>query len=123
LALIMLDLRNFRRVNNRFGHLRGDRVLREVAQTIVESVRAGDTVVRYGGDEFVVVLPETTLEEARLTAARIRRRIKERDYGIPLRLSAHTGVAAWSPDRDAGMEELLAEADSWLYRRPLRRRA
>ena len=117
LGLIMLDLKNFHEVNKRFGHLRGDRVLREVAEVIVGSVRASDTVIRYGSDEFVVVVPGATLEQARLTAARIRRRIKEHDFGLPINLSAHTGAACWTPDQDTKIEDLLAEADRWLYGR------
>jgi len=122
IALAMLDLRGFHEVNNRFGHLVGDRVLVQVAQLLAQGVRRSDTVVRYGGDEFILVLPTTPLEEARTVVTRIRRRLKEANFGVPLRLSVRTGVAIWTPEQDRGLEALLAEADAWMYHRPQPRR-
>lgn len=122
LALIMIDLRNFHQVNNRFGHPTGDRVLREVAETLARAVRASDTVIRYGGDEFVVIMPGASRREAETAAARLRRLLKERDYRIPFQIAARTGVAVWAPGDAHTVEELLSQADAWLYHHPLRHR-
>lgn len=121
LALLMVDLAGFHRVNNQFGHQVGDRVLREVARVLTEAVRPSDTVVRYGGDEFLIVMPGLDLEGARRAAARLCRRIEGHDFGIPLKLSARTGMAVWTPARDLSLQELLAQADGWLYRHPAHR--
>jgi len=115
IALAMLDLRGFHEVNNRFGHLVGDRVLKEVAELFSDTVRRSDTVIRYGGDEFLVVMPRTGYAEAKTVTARIRRRLKEKDFGLPLRLSVRTGIAVWTPEEERDIEELLAEADAWMY--------
>src|SRR5262249_26871028 len=71
LSLLLLDLDNFKAVNDQYGHLKGDEVLQTVAERLQSSVREGTTVCRYAGDEFVVVLPETTREEAAVVAARL----------------------------------------------------
>ena len=121
LALLMLDLTGFHWVNNRFGHQLGDRVLREVAEVLTESVRPSDTVVRYGGDEFLIVMPGLDREGAQRAAARLCQRIEQHDFGVPLKLSARSGVAVWTPERDLSLEGLLAQADGWLYRHPAHR--
>jgi diguanylate cyclase (GGDEF)-like protein len=71
-ALLMLDLDDFKRLNDEFGHLHGDDVLARVAQLLKENVRPGDEVARYGGEEFVIVMPNTTLSEATSIAERLR---------------------------------------------------
>lgn len=71
-ALLMLDLDNFKHLNDQFGHQHGDAVLEHTARLLRDSVRAGDVVARYGGEEFIIAMPEATLDDARLVAERIR---------------------------------------------------
>jgi len=78
-------------------------------------------VVRYGGDEFLILMPGLDREGARQAAARICQRIQQYDFGIPLQLSARSGVAVWTPERDPSLQELLAQADGWLYHHPTHR--
>ena len=75
LALLMLDLDHFKEINDRFGHQRGDKVLKRVASILVSCCRDTDYVARYGGDEFVVLMPETSSEDARRLAERVRSRV------------------------------------------------
>lgn len=121
LALIFLDLDEFKRYNDTYGHLRGDDVLRKVAQTLNETFRrGGDFVARYGGEEFAVVLPDVDARRAALYAERLRRRIWR--LAIPYgagpndRLTISGGVATIAPPLNASPEQLLHAADKALYR-------
>ncbi len=117
-AVMMIDVDNFRAVNNRFGHLRGDEILRDISRLLVEEVRASDRVIRYGGDEFLVFMPDTSEEEALQVAARLRdqmallpRRVGVGD--IPMGLSV--GIYAREPRDKRSLESILEEADRRLY--------
>ncbi len=77
LSLIMIDIDGFRQFNDRFGHLAGDYALHAVAQTLRDSVRPTDMLARFGGEEFMVILPDTDIEKAVLVAERIRRNVAE----------------------------------------------
>lgn len=115
LSLGFIDLDGFKRINDHHGHLRGNAVLREVSQVLRESVRSCDTVGRFGGDEFIVILPDTDERDATRLVARLRSRIAAASIpavGGPLTASA--GVAAWIPGATA--DELLARADEALLR-------
>ncbi|HTL70597.1 MAG TPA: GGDEF domain-containing protein [Candidatus Eisenbacteria bacterium] len=93
---IMLDVDNFKRINDRYGHLVGDYVLREIAYVINKSIRSVDIVGRYGGDEFVVILPETGYESAGEVAQRIRQAVREHGFFIckdkPVSVTASLGL-------------------------------
>ena len=120
LALLMLDIDRFKRINDVHGHATGDRAICLVAKTCVEAVREIDIVGRYGGEEFVLLLPGTGLEGAREVAERLRARIAalaielDEDGAPPLVLTASIGFAALGLDDT--LEHLLASADAALYR-------
>lgn len=119
LSLLMLDLDHFKRVNDRWGHEAGDRLLQRLARLLRTSVRTEDVVVRYGGEEFMMLLPDTELEEAVQLAERLRESFREQESchqppdAPPVTLSA--GVAA-RPDSGHTAEALLRAADAALYR-------
>jgi diguanylate cyclase (GGDEF)-like protein len=115
LAAIMIDLDDLKRINDRHGHPVGDLVLREVAQGIKSQVRKVDIPTRYGGDEFLVLLPEADVDEATRVANRIFSRIKEIPFEGELPVSASIGVAELSPD-DETPESFLHEVDRALYK-------
>ena len=118
LAVLFLDLDGFKSINDRFGHLSGSRTLYEVGVLIKEAVREGDVVSRYGGDEFVVVLPDTDSEGALAVAERIRASLKSHvfltDYGLEGRLSASFGVSLY-PDQGQSPQDLMQKADQAMY--------
>jgi len=119
LTLLVVDLDHFKAVNDRYGHLAGDEVLREMATLLQELVRSVDVVARYGGEEFVVVLPETTIDGGRAFADRLRERVEGQAFATGgrtrVRLTASVGVAAYpSPGVDS-VETLFARADAALY--------
>lgn len=115
-ALVLLDLDGFKQVNERFGHLEGDRLLAEIGGSLRKEVRAEDSVFRQGGDEFAVIVPEVNAEEAGEVAKRLRAGIVQRGFGSDeLRpLSAATGFAMFPPD-GRSVDELLAVADADLF--------
>jgi two-component system cell cycle response regulator len=116
-GLIMLDLDDFKEINDSFGHQQGDAVLRHVARALRETSREADSPARYGGDELVVVLPRTDLDGAFTIGERVRRAIEQLevprvDNEGSLRVTASVGVAA----SDSGDKEaLVADADRALY--------
>jgi len=107
-SVAMFDIDHFKRVNDEYGHLEGDRILRQFAQLIDELVRDTDVVARYGGEEFVVILPQTDLAGACTFAERLRRRIEQQ-----FSFTASGGVAS-ALDGDTP-ESLLARVDAALY--------
>jgi len=116
-AVMMLDLDNFKSVNDSYGHVTGDEALADVAAILKQSVRDVDYVARYGGEEFVVVLVETTLDAALDVAERIRAEMEIPRFGASNKLLSVTvslGVTH-SREDDAGPEEVLARADHALY--------
>jgi diguanylate cyclase (GGDEF)-like protein len=117
LALVILDLDFFKDINDDYGHLAGDGVLKKLSAIAADRVRASDTLARIGGEEFALILPDTTLEEARQLADTIRAsvegetfRIGDEDHGITL----SAGVATWEAGM-ADISDLLKAADRQLY--------
>lgn len=119
LSALMLDIDHFKQFNDRFGHEAGDHVLRAVVRCLLEHVRGGDVVARFGGEEFVVLLPFTTYEVALTLAERLRLSVEtlslpEPDFPAGCRVTASIGVATF-PEHGADGESLLASADKALY--------
>jgi diguanylate cyclase (GGDEF)-like protein len=120
MGLIMLDIDNFKEVNDKYGHLQGDMVLREVARVLRQSSREIDEPARYGGEEMAVALPQTDLEGAYQFAERVRRRIEALELPLPggegaLRVTASFGAASLGAIGDTHKDSLVAAADGALY--------
>jgi diguanylate cyclase (GGDEF)-like protein len=115
-ALVLLDLDGFKAVNERFGHLEGDRLLAEIGAALGDEVRAEDSVFRQGGDEFAVIVPEANAEEAEEVAARLRLRVARRGFGSDDErpVSAKTGFSMFPVD-GATVDDLLGFADMDLF--------
>ncbi len=117
-AALFLDLDDFKRVNDAHGHLAGSHVLMEMAAVILSSIRDTDAVARYGGDEFVIVLPDTHIELAGTVAQRIREKISQHHFtagrNLNLSLTASFGVAAF-PEHASSPQQLIACADTAMY--------
>jgi diguanylate cyclase (GGDEF)-like protein len=118
-SLIFLDLDHFKLVNDAHGHLMGSQLLRETADVLRRGVRDVDIVARYGGDEFIVILPETRLEDAAFVAERLRRAMCEHVFlageGVSAHLTASFGVASF-PETCSSEQELIRLADQAMYR-------
>ncbi|MDQ3260445.1 MAG: GGDEF domain-containing protein [Pseudomonadota bacterium] len=118
-SIVMLDIDHFKQMNDRFGHLAGDRILCTVAQVLLKLMRPTDLVARYGGEEFALCLPETPLKGALSIADRLRKAISntptpfEEGKLLPT-VSVSLGVAAMQPGQS--LDSLLSAADSALYR-------
>jgi diguanylate cyclase (GGDEF)-like protein len=118
-SLLMIDIDNFKQLNDTFGHHVGDQVLRDVTSILMKDMREVDTVARYGGEEFVIILPETTETGAMYVAQRLRRAVEQARFfaGSPDRvqhLTISIGIAVY--DTDAQFKRDLIEfSDAALY--------
>jgi diguanylate cyclase (GGDEF)-like protein len=118
LSLLFIDVDGFKRINDTFGHLVGSRALSELAQVFRKIVRETDVVGRYGGDEFVVILPETPLSGAMVIAERIRKQVEDYDFvaqNLNIRLTVSLGIAN-CPKHTLTAEGLIKKADAAMYR-------
>ncbi len=118
LSVLMLDIDHFKRINDTWGHLVGDRVLRQMAQVMKATLRETDLVGRIGGEEFVAILPETTLEGATDTSERVRKAIEAQPIATdegPVAYTASIGVTEFR-ESDPSLEEALKRADEALYK-------
>ncbi len=114
-SLLMIDVDYLKNVNDRYGHMAGDRVLHDMAAMLVGELRTIDTVARYGGEEFAVLLPETDAERAVAVGDRLRRRIEAvRHEGVPELVTVSIGTAT-CPDDAVSASDLLHKADLALY--------
>lgn len=116
-SLLLIDLDHFKEVNDQYGHRAGDVVLAETALLVTNGIRDCDSAFRYGGEEFAVLLPETTAKEAWNIAERLRKNIKENEVaadGHTVSVTICTGIAEYSPEL-ANHGELVARADQALY--------
>jgi len=120
LAFLIMDIDNFRDVNNNNGHDIGDEVLREFAGRIAENVRGIDLACRFGGEEFVVVMPDTDMEFASTVAERLRKSVEAAPFTISrspnkLNITVSIGIAGSDGQSDSA-DALLRRADKALYR-------
>jgi diguanylate cyclase (GGDEF)-like protein len=114
-ALVMLDLDDFKRLNDTRGHLVGDRALREVASVAQSQLRGVDLAARYGGEELAFLLPRTSLADAHAVAERIRAAIAGHDFD-GIHITASLGVAGWTESGVEDPDRLVERADAALYR-------
>ncbi len=122
LSLMMIDLDNLKRINDRLGHSAGDGALKIVAQQLQRVVRASDVCARVGGDEFAVAMPETDLDRAREVALRLRRAVDQAALSMraPEQVEVSVGIAAWRSGQD--WQAIYQAADSDLYEDKRRRK-
>lgn len=114
LTLIMLDIDSFKAINDRYGHVFGDEVLRMVARVLQESLRSSDVVARYGGDEFVLVLPRAKEDDAHKVMDRVSRNLRGAQVmGEPFPIRVSYGVCSW--DGQKTLSELFQEIDQRMY--------
>jgi two-component system, cell cycle response regulator len=119
-SAVLCDVDYFKLYNDHYGHLAGDEVLQKVAETIADHCRSGDTAYRYGGEEFLIILPEQSQESATATADRLRQAVE--DMRIPHEandppgiVTISAGVATLSAGANKSADDLLGEADAALY--------
>ncbi|MCK4384808.1 MAG: sensor domain-containing diguanylate cyclase [candidate division Zixibacteria bacterium] len=119
LSLLMIDIDWFKRCNDTYGHLFGNKVLKELAQRIKDSVRDVDVVSRYGGEEFAVILPQTNKKDAQMIGERIRHHVESTDFeveegGVMIKVTVSLGVATY-PEKGTTPEHLIEKVDQALY--------
>ena len=118
IACVMCDIDHFKKVNDTYGHAAGDEVLKQFAEILKAEAREIDRVGRYGGEEFLLLLPGTVLDSAVTFAERLRQRVDDHTFsfeGGTLKRTMSCGVASWPHPRVAGREEMLKAADDALY--------
>ena len=117
LSLIYFDLDFFKKINDRYGHPVGDKVLKQVADTIKEMIRAHDIFARVGGEEFAILLPRCSLDDAVQNAERIRKAVQSQQINIqngsPVQVTISAGVTAWSNNEQ--VTQFYKRADEKLY--------
>jgi len=117
---MLCDVDFFKAYNDTYGHLAGDEVLKRVADVISENLRGGDMAYRYGGEEFLIILPQQSAEPAVSTADRLRRAAEDlripHEKNPPGVVTISVGVAALSASEPRSADDLLKEADAALYR-------
>ncbi len=117
LALLLMDIDHFKKYNDTYGHLEGDKALVRIAQLIKSCLRKLDSAYRYGGEEFTVILPETSCEEAHTVAQRIKSALKAENFipkqGKEAQITISIGVTEYSPDEQ--LSEFIQRADKAMY--------
>ena len=114
-SLVLIDLDKFKAVNDNLGHLEGDLVLARVGRILEQKCRHSNVVARYGGDEFIVLMPETSLDQAKTLSERLRSALSSDPLLAQRKVTGSCGVACF-PAHGATIEELIREADQAMYR-------
>jgi diguanylate cyclase (GGDEF)-like protein len=119
LGVIMLDIDKFKRINDTYGHQIGDEVIISLANVILTHIRQSDTACRYGGEEFVILLPETDMNGVRNVAEKIRRAVEESKMelpdGVELKYTVSLGITEADFEKDRNVEKVIGRADEALY--------
>jgi len=118
LSIIMVDLDNFKNVNDEYGHVIGDIVLKKVAETLLAGLRSNDVVARYGGDEFIILLSGASNFHAEEVAERLRRITAAQCYDVEdcqVKLSCSVGIAHYDSAADLTLEGMIRQADTAMY--------
>ena len=119
LSILMVDIDHFKKINDDHGHPVGDVILRDVARLLKEAVRTVDSVGRYGGEEFIAILPHTSDEEAKRLGERLRKAIDDHGFRVgekKIKVTISIGVASFPSDAVDTPNGLIREADRALYR-------
>ena len=114
LTFVIFDIDKFKNFNDTYGHQMGDEILKELAKVVKESSRDSDTFARWGGEEFVIILPNTSLEDGFKVAQSLRKKIKEHIFTDGLRVTCSFGVSLYKDDED--LKKFLHRADEALYK-------
>jgi diguanylate cyclase (GGDEF)-like protein len=119
-SLVMFDIDLFKKFNDTYGHLQGDRIIRDIARLLTRSIRQVDFPARYGGEEFAVILPAVDIKGALVVAERLRRKIEtfafpSADGSAPLHVTISVGVTEFDPESAYAPSEIVREADRALY--------
>ena len=119
LSLLMADIDFFKKVNDTYGHQAGDIVLKKLADVFLLALRDIDFAARFGGEEFIVLLPETNAENALITAERLRASVNDIQVTLPqgevVKLTVSIGAASYAASANDSLEKLIYEADKALY--------
>ena len=118
-SVIILDLDNFKNINDEYGHLIGDEILKKVANTCLSTLRKSDIFGRFGGEEFVFLLPETNMTDGRFMAERVRKAIAGITFNelqLDIQVTASFGVASIGDQKSVKLKDMLRSADQALYR-------
>jgi diguanylate cyclase (GGDEF)-like protein len=113
LSIIIADIDNFKKINDNYGHLVGDSVIKKIADIIVKHTRNTDVVGRYGGEEFIVIMPDTDLKSAKVLSGRIQSALREADLGINMSVTLSGGISQFS---DKSLDKFIKDADDKLYK-------
>ncbi len=118
LSVIMLDIDHFKRINDRYGHARGDEILVDIANVLINNTRPYDSVARFGGEEFIILLPNTSIDKAKIIAEHLRLKIENHDYNFnendAVEVTASFGATECDLVKD-GWLQILKRVDSGLY--------
>jgi len=119
-SLVMFDIDHFKVFNDSYGHVQGDRIIREISKITTRSIRQVDYPARYGGEEFAIILPSVDIEGASVVAERLRARVEEFPFpsssqGSPLHVTISLGIAEFDPERDITILDMVGDSDKALY--------
>ncbi len=113
-AILMFDIDWFKKINDRHGHAVGDRILRKISDVILANIRVNDTFARWGGEEFILLLPESEMETSYRTAEKLRKLISTVNFQVNEPVTVSVGVAAWAGG-DQSIDSVIDLADQALY--------
>ena len=113
LSIIIADIDFFKKVNDTYGHIAGDNILADFASLIIDNIRSTDMAFRYGGEEFVILLPNTTSEDAKKLAKKLRTIVKKHTFENPKSITCSYGITQYKPKES--IEVFFKKADDALY--------